>query len=265
MLVTLIAVALGSSALALIAGWLLGKADARNRLGERIPVDRHRQELEALRRRYRRRLRSVRNVLVRQKAGRDQIRNALREAENRHAIKAELLSTLQLEAEHWRAQVADLDRACQAKERLVAELRAERDALQHQLAETHARFASTEREHGLLRIERDELAARTQRLKALRLASAPDVESTQPGTAGAPAEDARAQIGSLRESLAARDSRIHELACQLREAETRKRELESDLHTWKLRIAPLAHHLKRQRERSRKRPQAAADTKPDSV
>jgi chromosome segregation ATPase len=267
MLITLIAVALGSSGCALLAGWLLGKAQARHRLGEQIPVEQHRQEIDALRRRYRRRLRAVRDVLVRQKTGRNQIRNALRGAENRLAIKAELLGTIELEAKTCRLQIAELESKCGAQELVIAELRADKEDLQRQLADTHDRFASTEREHGLLRIERDELVARTQRLKALRAPVPADAES--PGTApvSVPADDSRAQIGNLRENLAARDSRIHELACQLREAEARKRELESELHTWKLRIAPLAHHLKRQRERTRKRsqPVAAAQTEPDSV
>lgn len=267
MVLTLIAVALGSSGCAVLAGWLLGRMQSRSQLADQIPLEQHRQELDAVRRGYRRRLRSVRDVLVRQKTGRDQIRNALREAENRHAIKAELLSTLELEARNCRARIAELERDNQAKEQAIAELTATSTALQRQLAETHDRFASTEREHGLLRIERDELAARTQRLKALRHATVPDAESTGSVPAGASPDDARAQIGTLRESLAARDSRIHELACQLREAEARKRALESDLHTWKMRVAPLAHHLKRQRERTRKRPPAAAagETPPDTV
>ena len=261
---SIIIVALTSSGCALLAGWLLGKASTRAQLGNVVPAQQHREEIQALRKRYRRRLRAARNVLVQHKASRDQIRNALKEAENRHAIKAELLATAEREADARRLRVAELEASLAEHQRLLAGLRADREALQQQRDDAQEKFASTERVHGLLRIERDELAAQTQRLQAL-----PRVTPSPAGSEGhedpvddAAVEDTRAQIGALRESLANRDSRIHELECKVREAESRARDLESNLHTWKLRIAPLAFQLKRQRERARRL--LAADAPPQA-
>lgn len=252
MFTTLIAVIVVPAACAFLGGWFLGKFLVRARLGDIVVASEHRRQLQALHRRYRRRLRAARDALVQQKANREQLRNALREAENRREVKATLLAAAEREVQASRQRIATLELQQQESERLIATLQEQTKALQTQLAEAQEKFAATEREHGLLRIERDELAARTQRLQALPrdLTSAPDDHSQ--AAAQPPDEDVRAQIGMLRHSLAERDSRIHELECQLREGESRRRELESNLHSWKLRIAPLAYQLKKQRERTRR-------------
>lgn len=112
-------------------------------------------------------------------------------------------------------------------------------ALEQALRAARERVAILESDQGLMRIERDELVAHTQRLRALE---APRTAS--PAAVPAPVAEAR------RAGLAERSARIHDLECRLRESAIRIEELESSLHTWKYRIAPLALHAKLQRERA---------------
>jgi chromosome segregation ATPase len=254
MLVSLVVLFVSSSACAFFVGWLLGKALTRAKLGEMVPADRHRALMQALRKRYQRRLRSARNVLIRYKASREQIRNALKEADNRSTVKSELLRCLETETNANRARIGELTSRLASHQGLIAALRSDKQTLQRQLQDAQARFSSTEREHGLLRIERDELAARTQRLRALSRSDAPPAEGVVADELAGdqPVDETRAQLGALRENLAERDDRIQELERQLRDTECRRRDLETSLHNWKLRIAPLAFQLKRQRDRNRK-------------
>lgn len=111
--------------------------------------------------------------------------------------------------------------------------------LEQALRAARERVAILESDQGLMRIERDELLAHTQRLRALE---APRTDN--PPAAPGPTDETR------RAGLAERSARIHELECRLRESAIRIGELESSLHTWKYRIAPLALHAKLQRERA---------------
>jgi chromosome segregation ATPase len=255
MLTSLIVVALPGIACAFLAGWVFSKAYFHSRATTRlVPAARHRERLQALRRRYRRRFRTLRDMLVQSAASRDQLRNALTEMENRYAAKAELLSALEREAAETRARIEDLEHELRGRERAVADWQANQDELRQQLQAAQDKIVATEHEHGLLRIEHDELAARTQRLKALPRAAAANGGGNGSAEAdnAAAADDTRAAMGALREGLAERDGRIHELECKLTESESRSRELETSLRTWKLRIAPLAMQLRLQRERARR-------------
>ena len=202
---------------ALVTGILISWVRFRLRTGsEFVPLAVHREELVTMRRRYRRRLRGMRDLVLRHKLNEDQLRSELRTAEAHHATQAKLLTAGQAEISKLRERIAIMD----------AEIR----------------------DLGLLRIERDELAAQTQRLRALSM-PAPDAEAPAPVAATASRAD-----------LADRNARIHDLECQLRERQNRMSELESSLHTWKYRIAPLALHMKMQRDRARKA--ANGDTPP---
>lgn len=194
---------------ALVAGFLISLVRFRLRTrAEFVPLAAHREELVTMRRRYRRRLRGIRDLVQRHKLNEDQLRSELRAAESHHATQAELLNAGQAEIATLRERIAIMD----------AEIR----------------------NHGLLRIERDELAAQTQRLRALPMPE-PNAEAPSPAA------------GTVsRAELADRNARIHDLECQLRESQSRTSELESSLHTWKYRIAPLALYMKMQRDRARK-------------
>lgn len=210
---------------------------------EFVPVDAHRQELMSLRRRYRRRLRALRDSLVQHKLAAEDLRGELRVAESHQQTQDKLLAAA-------RAESADLHQRLAAQEAAAA--RAE--GLARELEDARGRIADFERDHGLLRIERDELAARTQRLRALAPA----------GPAAAPAGPVPDK-GPSRTDLADRNARIHELECQLRESESRLAELQSSLNTWKYRIAPLALHMQRQRDRKRRPPEPAAAAPADDL
>jgi predicted flap endonuclease-1-like 5' DNA nuclease len=230
------ALLLGMAALA--AGFLLGWVHFQLRTGAHfIPVARHSDELLSMRRRYRRRLRAVRDAQLRHKLGEERLRDELQAALSREAGHARSLAAAGAENDSLRTRLGDA-------EGRVEVLKERAHSMDAQLATALRKLAAFESEHGLLRIERDELVARTQRLRALPAAAPAD----------SPEEVASSTSGNAtRAELADRDARIHELECQLRESANRVGELESNLHTWKYRIAPLALHLKLQRERARQR------------
>lgn len=145
-----------------------------------------------------------------------------------------VLAALRRRYRQRRRALRDARRAAMA----AAEARATQ--LAEALRDARERVAVLENNQGLMRIERDELMARTQRLRVLEA----------PPTTGAPAPPGPADE-TRRAGLAARDARIHELECRLRESNSRIDELESSLHTWKYRIAPMALHARLQRERAR--------------
>ena len=212
-----------------------------------VSADAHRAELLALRQRYRRRLRAMRDSMLRYKLGEDELKSRLRVAADHQAVQDKLLAAAQAEVtslhDRVTAQHAAMDQ--QATELTHSNTRSRELASELQAAQE--RIAGFQQDHGLLRIERDELVARTQRLRALQ---APD--AANPGTASpVPA------TGVSRAQLADRNARIHELECQLRESESRMTELQSSLNTWKYRIAPLTLHMKMQRDKSRQRQEAS--------
>ncbi|MCC7258514.1 MAG: hypothetical protein IT486_09075 [Gammaproteobacteria bacterium] len=205
-----ISAALMLCAVALACGVLAAWAFLRVRLGSGfMPMEAHREQLVTLRRRYRRRLRTLRDALVRQKVAGEELREELRVAMAHQSTQQRLLSAAEAESVRLRGELATF-----------------------------------ERDQGLLRIERDELVARTQRLRALSPPPASTEATARQDDAGSPAP-----TGVSRTLLAERNARIHELECRLRESDARMGELRSDLDTWKYRIAPLTLHMQRQRER----------------
>jgi len=243
--------AIGAGTLAGWAWWRFRAAAAY------VPVREHREEMKALRQRYRRRLRALRDALLQKKISEAEARSRLRAAEGQQLDHHQLLTDRQAEVGRLQAQLAEQAAA-------LDELTAERDAaaersagLTEELDRVRKRLAAHEHEQGLLRIERDELVAQTQRLRTL----APP----EPEAALTAAETQRNGSGASRVELAERNARIHELECQLRESEGRASELESSLNTWKYRIAPLALHMQMQRDKARRgraRPPAADDAAP---
>lgn len=216
---------------ALATGALVTWIHFRLRIGtDFVALESHRQDVLALRRRYRQRLRAIRDAMLRHKLAEHELRSQLRVAEDHHKTQDKLLAAAQAEA-----------------------------------AQLRARIAAFERDQGLLRIERDELAASTQRLRALTV---PEPAADTPARA-----EAAAPVGGSgvsRAELADRNARIHELQCRLRESETRMTELQSSLNTWKYRIAPLALHMKMQRDKLRAADEAPApastpDSRPDEL
>jgi predicted flap endonuclease-1-like 5' DNA nuclease len=246
---TAILICLGALAMGLLIGW----AHFRLRTAaDFILRATHREELVAMRQRYRRRLRAVRDGMLRHKVNEEHLRSELRVAADHNATHARLMSAAQAEISMLRDRIGTLNGELNAREHSIGELRAREQSLAGVLREAVERIAAFERDHGLLRIERDELVARTERLRAISL---PD-----PAALESPVDDAPAAPGANapRAELADRDARIHELQCELRESEARMTELESSLNTWKYRIAPLALHMKIQRDRARQAQSANA-------
>lgn len=236
---------------ALGAGAILGWAFFQLRAGARyVTAARHGEELLAMRRRYRRRLRALRDAMLRHRLAEENLREKLQDAATRQADEARHVAAVLAEARNLRVRLDDAECVLGEARAALAEGRLREEALGAQLAAALDKIAAFEREHGLLRIEREELVARTQRLRALPALVDPATASIE--VENAPGSGARAEIAD-------RDARIHELECQLRESAARVSELESNLQVWKYRIAPLALHLEIKRERARK----AADGAPD--
>jgi predicted flap endonuclease-1-like 5' DNA nuclease len=229
-------------ALGLIAGWLHFR---RRTAAGFLPLSAHLQEQRLLRRHYRRRLRSLRDAVVRHRLNEEQLRGRLRQAESAHGSHEAQLADLQQEIADLRERSGELERLQREQERLAVEARRREEALAAELARVYETTARFERDHGLLRIERDELAARTQRLRALAV---PDRSAAEESPAAAAATVDGAMT---RAEIADRDARIHELECQLRESRSHLHAAQADLQTWKYRIAPLALHMKIQRDKAR--------------
>ncbi len=236
-------------AAALVAGCLVSWVHFQLRTGARfVPRERHSEELLALRRRYRRRLRAVRDAMLRHRSGEGELRQQLQALLARGVEEAKLLEAATAEATELRTRFGEYSEALAERDQALAELRRQENSLRCQLGAALEKLGAFERERAVLRIERDELVARTQRLQAL---PAPAAE----GADAAPPEQAVESTGrtagrALRAELADRDARIHELECALRESSARTARLEQDLQRWKYRIAPLALHLKMKRERA---------------
>lgn len=220
-------------AVAFVIGGVLSKAYFVTR-GETGSVDRNKlhELLQTQRMRYRKRLIALNNVIRRHEETRDQIRERLTNIESRHTEQGKLLSetrtTLELEQE---------------KTRNLEKLLAERDQTPTESDTREPDFSSLEEEFGMLRIERDELAARVSRMAA---------EQAQNGSAIVKDEGKisrmRAEMGELRETLAIRDRRIHDLELQLSDSTERTRTLQAKLDDWKQRVSPLTRKLKDQKK-----------------
>ncbi len=201
-----------------------------------VPASLHRAELVAQRRRFRHRLRTVRDELQRARANDAELRKEIRIAGEHQATQERLLASARAEAAGLRARVGDLERTDSSRAPELLRLKAREQALREELRQSQERLAGLDREQSLLRIEREEVEAHTHRLRALGTPS------------GAANESGRIAVApATRTELADRDARIHELQCELRESAGRVEQLETDLRTWKYRIAPLALHMKLRR------------------
>jgi predicted flap endonuclease-1-like 5' DNA nuclease len=228
-------------AVALSAGLLIGWVCMRLRIAARfVPATAHQDELVALRRRFRRRLRAMRDAATRHRISENELRNELRVAANHQATHGKLLAAAQAEIAALRTRIGELGDGLADRDGRLAAGQAREETLAASLREALERVAALERKHGLMRIERDELAARTTRLRALQ------AQDTQSATG----VEAQRPPAASRTELADRDARIHELECQLRESESRMSDLEANLRTWKYRIAPLALHMEQRRGRA---------------
>ena len=236
-----VVIALVCFAVAFVIGGVLSKAYFVTR-GESGAVSRNQLHalLQAQRVRYRKRMIALNNVIRRHEETRDQIREKLTNIESRHSEQGKLLSEVtakleleQKEARDLRQQLADSDRRIANFE---ANFEAEFDA-------DEADTSTMEKEFGMLRIERDELAARINRM---------ETERERNETATVKDEDKiarmRADMGELRETLATRDRRIHDLELQFQDSTERTRQLQAKLDSWKQRVSPLTRKLKEQKQ-----------------
>ncbi len=235
----------------LVLGFVAGVAWSRLRSRDQLPLAVHRSELATLRRRYRHRLRTVRDAHRAHRASEEQLRGELHRAESHGSTEARLRAAAEVAAAELRSQLAAREAAADERSQALAMAQARTAALDNALGEARERIAALESQHGLMRIEREELVAHTQRLRTLDSASPP--AGNPAATAGESRPGGRS-ARSARTELAARNARIHELECCLRESALRIDELESSLQTWKYRIAPLALHARQQEQARKERP-----------
>jgi chromosome segregation ATPase len=234
----IVASALGA---ALLGHWLNARRQQRARS---ISLAQHSDELQALRRRYRRRFRALRDTLDQARLANDKLGTRLSAAENDREATDSQLAAARYEVTALRQRIGDLEAQQHEQRHVIERMQRHERAVAAELAQAQDRIAGFESDHGLLRIERDELVARTQRLRAL---SVPEASDPEPDAAETPVMAASAP----RAEIAERNARIHELECQLRRNRDRLREIKAELQTWKYRIAPLALHLKMQRDKAR--------------
>lgn len=243
----------GALGVGLLAGW----ACVRLRIGAAyVPAHAHRAALAAMRQRYRRRLRAMRDAAVRQRASEDDLLARLRTANDHQASRARQLAEAKAELDTLQQRIASMRDALTERDQRLSAARLREAVLTGELAQARERIAAFESEHGLMRIERDELVARTARLRAL-----PSPDESAPAQGGLVAESP----APLRTELADRDARIHELEYELRESTGRVTQLETSLQTWKYRIAPLALYMKQRRERGADAAAAAAPAVADDL
>jgi predicted flap endonuclease-1-like 5' DNA nuclease len=223
--------------LAFTAGWFVSKSSfSRRAQANGLRVSRQQYELERLRAQYRRRRKIMREAMRRERNSSDQLRQALAEREGVIATERSMAADHQIRAAVSEARVAELD--------------AEIESLRGDVRAAREKISATQAEHGLLRIEHGELIARTLRLRALTDAAAIGVISPQATPTAT--DTTRADAGALRQAVSERDATIHELTCKLQETSGRALELDTQLRTWKHRVAPLVLQLRIQRERNRK-------------
>jgi len=252
-------VALLSFAIAFIAGAMLSKAffATQNQSTNMIEREQHHALLKAQRSRYRKRVAALYHLVRRHEDTQRQIKDKL----------AQYRKVMESRAESIRAAKANIDRL---KEELTAaqktladvdtersELNARVTSLEAELNNEHTRSAGTANELGLLRIEREELTARMRRLEDEQSASDTAAVATSNTTEKVEA-DARANMGALRETLAAREQEILELNVQLRESGAEQQRLHERLETMKRRVSPLTQKLRQQRQLLRQLRQAVA-------
>lgn len=247
---TTIVIALVSFAVAFVAGAVLSKVYFNvHRGGDGSSID---VQLNEQRRRYRKRVEALQKVIRRHEQSQDEIRRKLETfkavTDARRSGTAES-SGGELDArdaeEDMNDQIAIRDSEIAALRECIDAEREKKDTDRNQL--------------GLLRIERDELVARIRRLESEHAPS--DSDTGNPGNVDNDVvADLRAEMGEMRENLATRDRRVHDLEQQLAESEVRAAELTERLATWNQRVAPLTQKLRQQQELIRRYRTQEADT-----
>jgi predicted flap endonuclease-1-like 5' DNA nuclease len=230
-----IVIALICFAVAFVSGGLLSKAYFVTRNApESIGRNKLHTLLQAQRVRYRKRMIALNNVIRRHEETRVQIHDKLAKINLTHTERGELLQEMNTKLEQEQKQT---------------------QALEQELADCNQRIntfdtdkstsAAMEKEFGVLRIERDELVAQLKRIE-----SGQTKNSVTSSTNEDPDKIARmrADMGELRETLATRDRRIHDLELQLQDSTDQARQLQTKLDSWKQRIMPLTRKIKQQKE-----------------
>lgn len=214
-------VALLSFAIAFVAGALISKAFFATQTPAKdvIAREQHHALLKAQRSRYRKRVHALHNLVRRHEDTQQKIKVKLTEYHQAMEARAQF------------SRVAD----------------SELTKLQTELKTEHAKSANAANELGLLRIEREELTARVQRLDQEHQA-VHETGHVSAHAAEEPAAELRAGMGELRETLAIRDRRIHELNVQLRDSNAQKQQLQERLETLRQRVKPLTQKLRLQRQ-----------------
>ncbi len=239
-MLTTVVIGLVCFAVAFISGGALSKAYFATR-GAPNTIGRKKLHalLQAQRIRYRKRMIALNNVILRHENTRDQIRDKLTNFKRSHAERGKLLSDAKEKIEKERKHNQDLQRKLTERDRLITELNVE-----------ESNVSTLEKEHGMLRIERDELAARIARVEAEQA----QLDATTRDAIEIEDEIAhmRADMGELRETLATRDRRVHDLELQFRDSAELATKLQAKLDNWKQRVTPLTRKLKKQKEVIRK-------------
>ena len=222
-------------AIAFISGGLLSKAYFMTRSApDSVGRNKLHALLQAQRVRYRKRMLALNNVIRRHEETRDQIRDKLLNIERKHTERGNLLDETNTKLEQGQKLNRDLQQQLAERDRCIAEFDTDESSI-----------SSMEKELGILRIERDELAARISRMETEQVQNLAATESNKN-------EDKiarmRADMGELRETLATRDRRVHDLELQLKDSTERTRELQLKLDNWKQRVSPLTRKLKQQNE-----------------
>ena len=259
-------IALLSFAIAFVAGALLSKAffATQSPAQDVIARDQHHALLKAQRSRYRKRVHALANVLRRHEDTQGKIKEKLAEYHQAMEARAESCRVAESEVVNLRTELASLQNTVADYDQENLELQARVISLNGKLKTEHAKSTNAANELGLLRIEREELTARARRLEQEHQ-TADEVESDSTAAADEPAAEMRARMGELREKLAVRDRRIHELNVQLEDSDAQKRYVQERLETLKRRVAPLTQKLRQQRQLLRQLRQVATYPETDAA
>ena len=222
-------------AVAFISGGLLSKAYFVTR-GAPEPVARNKLHtlLQAQRDRYRKRMIALNNVIRRHEKTREQIHDKLAKINLTHTERGELLQEMKVQLEQEQKQNQSLQQKLADCNQRISTFETD-----------NSKSAAMEKEFGVLRIERDELVAQLKRIKSGQVQN-----TATNNTNDDPNKIARmrADMGELRETLATRDRRVHDLELQLQDSIGQARQLQTKLDSWKQRVMPLTRKLKQQKE-----------------
>lgn len=256
-------VALISFAIAFVAGGALCKAYLSVRGADHAAAQ---SRLDEQRRRYRKRIDSLQQVISRHEEARQQLKEKLQRQQQMTAKRSLLpgpnahgrsedtqgparpsatdeLTGLHRAAQELRAQLKNRDREVATLRKRIAALCETRDR-------ERRKTDTAQDQLNLQRIERDELIARIRRLES----TIAQQEATGDPDRNPPREVAaqlRSELGEMRERLALSDRRVHELEQSVQERDGRILQLVSQLDSLKQRVAPLTMKLREQRDQIR--------------